>query len=97
MKTGTRRTRATLSFVVGLLVLAGACFEGRPVLAQTPVLIQEQEACPIPDGVVSPAGPSVTAQQVEDGSATLAEFAEEALSHFSGGTDVLTTQQLAYS
>ena len=97
MKTGTRRTSATLSFVVGLLVLAGACFEGRPVSAQTPVLIQEQEACPLPDGVMPPADPPVTAQQVKDGSATLAEFAQVALSHFSGGTDVLTTQQLAYS
>ena len=48
MKTGTRRTRATLSFVVGLLVLAGTCFAMRPVLAQTPVLIQEQEACSNP-------------------------------------------------
>ena len=97
MKTGTRRTRATLFFVVGLLVLAGACFEGRPAWAQTPVLIQAQEACPLPDGVMPPADPEVTAQQVEDGSATLAEFAQVALSHFGGGTEVLTTQQLAYS
>ena len=97
MKTGTRRTTTTLIFVVGLLMLAGASFEGRPVSAQTPVMIQAQEACPIPDGVVPPADPPVTAQQVEDGSATLAEFAQAALGHFGGGTDVLTTQQLAYS
>ena len=97
MKTGTRRTRATLFFVVGLLVLAGACFEGRPAWAQTPVLIQAQEACPLPDGVMPPADPEVTAQQVEDGSATLAEFAQAALGHFGGSTEVLTTQQLAYS
>ena len=88
----------TLSFVVGLLVLAGACFEGRPVSAQTPVLIQEQEACPLPDGVVPPADPPVTARaggrrQRHPGG--ICASRTRALQR--GGTDVLTTQQLAYS
>jgi len=89
MQTGARRTSTTLFFVVGLLVLAGICLDGRPAQAQV--------ACPLPDGVMPPADPSVTARQVEDGSATLAEFAQVALNHFGGGTEVLTTQQLAYS
>ena len=51
--------------VVGLLVLAGVFSNAPPALA----------ACPLPPGVTPPADPSVTAQQVEDGSATLMDFA----------------------
>ena len=53
--------------VVGLLVLAGLFANARPILAQ--------EACPLPAGVTPLADPPVTAQQVEDGSATLRDFA----------------------
>ena len=54
--------------VVGLIVLAGVFFNAPPPLAQT------DEPCPLPPGVTPPAEPSVTAQQVEDGSASLKDF-----------------------
>ena len=63
------RTRTSLLFVAGLLVVAGVFSDARLALAQT------QEACPLPAGLTPPAAPPVTAQQVEDGSATLKEFA----------------------
>ena len=43
--------------------------DGRRALAQV------QEACPLPPGVEAPAAPRETAQQVEDGSTTLMDFA----------------------
>ena len=63
------KTRLPMLLVVGLLVLAAVFSDTRPALAQT------QEACPLPAGVTPPAGPRVTAQQVEDGSASLRDFA----------------------
>ena len=51
--------------VVGLLVLVG-------VFSNAPSALAE---CPLPPGVTPPPDPPVTAQQVEDGSATLKEFA----------------------
>ena len=61
------------------LVLAGLFTDVRPAAAQA------QEACPLLPGVTPPAGPRVTAQQVENGSATLKDFAlaarEEVKSH----------------
>ncbi|MDE0207345.1 MAG: hypothetical protein OXP66_15135, partial [Candidatus Tectomicrobia bacterium] len=45
-------------------------------------MVEEQEACPLPAGEAPPADPAVIAQQVEDGSATLAEFAEAALLYY---------------
>ncbi len=51
--------------VVGLLVLTGVFSNTHPALAD----------CPLPPGVTPPAAPSVTAQQVEDGNATLMDFA----------------------
>ena len=90
MKTATWKTSPCLSLVVGLLVLAGICLDGRHALAQVD--------CPLPAGVTAPPDPSVTAQEVEDGSATLEAFALAATERFkSGGSDVLTPQQLAYS
>ncbi len=60
------KTRTLLTIpVVGLLVLAGVFSNAPPALAD----------CPLPPGVTPPADPSVTAQQVEDGSATLRDFA----------------------
>ena len=56
------KTPTSTILVVGLLVLAGVFFDARLALAQ--------EACQLP-----PADLSVTAQQVEDGDATLEEFA----------------------
>ena len=58
-----------LGVVLGLIAL-GVVFSGaRLALAQT------QAGCPLPDGVAPPADPTVTAQQVEDGSASLRDFA----------------------
>ena len=68
-KARTSPTPTSMIFVVGLLVLAGVFADARPALAQTP------EPCPLPPGVTPLPDPSVTAQQVEDGSATLKEFA----------------------
>ena len=69
MRTGTWRTPTALIFASGILVLAGVFAAARPALAQA------QEACPLPAGVTPPADPRVTAQQVEDDSASLMDFA----------------------
>ena len=63
------KTGMPMLLVVGLLVLTGVFSDARLALAQT------QEACPLPDSVTPPAAPAVTAQQVEDGSASLRDFA----------------------
>ena len=55
--------------VVGLLVLAGLVSDARPTLAQS------QGDCVLSEGVAPPKDPGVTAQQVEDGSASLMDFA----------------------
>ena len=68
MQTGTLLTPTSLILFVGLLVLVGVFSAARPAFAQT------QEACPLPAGVTPPADPRVTAQQVEDGSASLMDF-----------------------
>ena len=57
-----------LVVVFSLLGLAGVFSGARPALAQT------QEPCPLPPGAAPLPAPTVTAQQVVDGSATLAEF-----------------------
>ena len=60
-----KKTRTSPTYmipVVGLLVLAG-------------VFSNTLADCPLPPGVTPPADPRVTAQQVEDGSASLEEFA----------------------
>ena len=69
MKTGTLLAVTSKALCVGLVVLAGVLSDSQPVRAQT------QEACPLPAGLTPLADPPVTAQQVEDGSATLKEFA----------------------
>ena len=66
MKVGTLPT-PTLMLVVSFLVFVGVFSNARPILAQG--------ACPLPADVTPPADPPVTAQQVEDGSATLRDFA----------------------
>ena len=80
MKTRTLPTSTSMILVVGLLVLAGVFSDARPALAQT------QEACSLPDDVAPPSALAVTAQQVEDGSATLREFGLETRNLFSRGT-----------
>ena len=77
---------------VGLLMLAGILSNAHLALAQS------QEACLLPEGETAPADPPVTAQQVEDGSATLADFAQAAIAQFKRrGSDTLTPQQIAFS
>ena len=68
-KNGALVASTLLILASGLLVLAGVFAAARPALAQT------QLECPLPAGVTPPAAPSVTAQQVEDGSESLMDFA----------------------
>ena len=67
MTSAARKAGMSMALAVGLLLLAGIGFDGRPALAQI--------SCPLPDGVMPLAAPGVTAQQVEDGSASLSDFA----------------------
>ena len=86
MNTDTRKTGISLLPAAGLLVLAGVCSDVRPALAQSRI------DCPSPAGVTTPPGPRVAARQVEDGSASLMDFAlaaKEASSRES------TTQEVA--
>ena len=69
MNTATWKTRISLILVAGLFALAGVLSGEHPAVAQT------QEACPLPAGGAPPAHPRVTAPQVEDGSASLRDFA----------------------
>ena len=68
MHTGMWKTRTRLFLVVGLLVLAGFFADGHVAWAQS------QGECVLPEGATPLADPSVTAQQVEDGTATLKDF-----------------------
>ena len=82
MKTATWKTSSCLSLVVGLLVLAGICSGARPALAQLD--------CPPPRPE-----PSVTAQQVTDGSASLMDFALAATAQFKReGSATVTPEEL---
>ena len=76
--------------LTGLLVLAGLCFPVRPASAQA------QLDCPLPAGVTPPAAPPVTAQQVEDGSASLTDFALAVRDIFVSEPGITTLKQLAY-
>ena len=66
MKIRTLFTSSSMIPVVGLLVLASVLSTAHHAAAQDP--------CPLPPGVTAPPDPAVTAQQVEDGSASLTEF-----------------------
>ena len=63
-----RPAPASLTLVVGVCVLAGVFSHAHPARAEHP------GDCGYPADTPLPAGPAVTAQQVEDGSATLGEF-----------------------
>ncbi len=67
MNTATWKTRISLILVAGLFALAGVLSNGLPASAQ--------DACPLPAGVTKPADPRVTAQQVENGTGSLMDFA----------------------
>ena len=69
MQTRTREAGISVWLAVGLLTLAGFCFDAHEAPAQG------LTGCPLPEGVEPPPDPAVTAQQVEDGSATLQDFA----------------------
>ena len=78
MKTQTLPTSTSMILVVGLLVLAGAFFVAHPALAQTDL------DCPLPPDWTPP---SVTAEQVENGSASLRDFALVARDSFRVATE----------
>ena len=89
-RTSTRRTNFFI--VLGLLVMAATCFQGRFALAQTGA------PCPLPAGVKRPADPPVTARDVVNGSANLEQFTLAARNQFKGvGSETLTPAQLAFS
>ena len=74
-----------------IAVLAGLFTEVRPVAAQA------QGDCPVPPGVTLPEDPSVTAQQVEDGSASLMDFALAAREKFKSQTQQIENlEQVLY-
>ena len=90
MDTGAWRVRTSISVVFCSLVLGFVLTDVRPAMAQ--------ETCPLPAGATPPADPPVTAQDVEDGSASLEDFALAARAQFkSVGSDTLTSQQIAFS
>ena len=85
-KAGTLPTLKSMIPVVGLLVLAGLFSDASPA--------QAQGDCVLPEGATPPVEPHTTAQQVEDGSATLMDFAQEARDQFSQGS--ATTEEAFY-
>ncbi|MXY81710.1 MAG: hypothetical protein F4Y91_06540, partial [Gemmatimonadetes bacterium] len=76
MKTRTLPTPTSMIPVVGLLVLASVFSNTPPALAD----------CILLPGTTPPAAPSVTAQQVEAGSATLKDFVLTAADQFKQGS-----------
>ena len=88
MKTRTLPTSASMILVIGLLVLAGAFFVAHPALAQTEL------DCPLPPDWTPP---PVTAGQVEDGSASLRDFALVARDRFRGVSQGATGTGQVYS
>ena len=89
MRIGTWNPRIFSSLVAGLLVLTGVFSDGRDALAQARL------DCPLPAGVTPPAAPRVTAQQVEDGSASLADFVLAAKDYFVSETEPVTDAEQA--
>ena len=69
MNTATWKTRISLVLAAGLLALASAVTNALPASAQT------EDACPRPAGVDPVDPPRVAAQEVENGSASLMDFA----------------------
>ena len=89
MMTGTSQTANSMLRVAGILVLACVLCGAHNGLAQ--------EACPLSPGLAPPAGPRVTAQQVESGSAGLMNFALAARDRFvTLGQEITTIEQASY-
>ena len=74
MKQGIWKSGASALIAAGMFALAGAPIAANPVAAQAPA------DCPLPAGSAPVEPPRVTAQWVEDGSASLADFAADARS-----------------
>ena len=90
MKTQELLTLISKILVVGLLGLAGALADADHLMAQ--------DACPLPPGVVPPEALSVTAQQVEQGSASLKDFALAARDRYGALTrEFETLEGIAHS
>ena len=87
MRLGTFFTTTSKLLCVGLLVAAGVFSNARPALAQ--------DACPLPAGMTPPPDPVVTAQQVEDGSASLRDFALAARDLYKSASQEITTLEQA--
>ena len=83
--------------VFGLFVLVGVTTDAETASAQA------QEGCPLPPGVTPPPDPPVTAQDVENASATqrqiaLAQFALAVRAQFKrGGAETASAEQLAFA
>ncbi|MDE2888876.1 MAG: T9SS type A sorting domain-containing protein [Gemmatimonadota bacterium] len=91
MKVRTLFNSASMIPAVGLLVLASMLSNARHAAAQDP--------CPLPPGATAPPEPAVTAQQVEDGSASLADFGRatrDAFKKHSQAETVTSFEQIAY-
>ena len=87
MKTRTLPTSTSMIPIVGLLVLVGAFFVAHPSLAQTEL------DCPLPPDWTPP---PVIAEQVEDGSASLRDFALVARDRFRGVSQGATGTDQVY-
>ena len=75
MKSVIRKAVICLSLSLGMLVFAACTFVLLEPEQVQPESGQAQPECPLPAGVAPPAGAQVTAQQVEDGNASLTDFA----------------------
>jgi len=75
MKSVIRKAVICLSLSLGMLVSAACTFVLLEPEQVQPESGQAQPECPLPAGVAPPADAQVTAQQVEDGNASLTDFA----------------------
>ncbi|MCY3990557.1 MAG: hypothetical protein OXF50_04925 [Caldilineaceae bacterium] len=75
MKSVIRKAVICLSLAIGMLVSAACTFVLLEPEQVQPESRQAQPECPLPTGVAPPADAQVTAQQVEDGNASLTDFA----------------------
>ena len=89
MKIGTWTGRMFSSLMVGLLVLAAMVSSARPSFPPSSI------DCPLPAGTPPPAPLRVTAAQVEDGSASLADFALAARDYYVSGSQAVTDAEQA--
>ena len=87
MIAGTSLTSDSILRVAGLLILAGAVSGAHNASAQ--------ELCPLATGLAPPADPRVTAQQVENGSASVMDFALAARDRITSLSHEITTLEQA--